>query len=198
MSKKVVAIVGSYRRGGSVDSIVDAVLEGAREKGAETRSVYLSERNIRYCTNCRRCADTPGPERGRCLQKDDLEDILTEIEAADAVVLGSPVNWGNATAVFRTFLERSSGCAFYPPGKFIPIARTKVQHRKAVLVASASTPGVLIPLLTGTSSALRTAARLLGAKTVGYLWMGLASRELHHPLSARNRERARRLGWKLA
>ena len=36
MSSKVVAIVGSYRKGGTVDTAVDAVLAGAREHGAET------------------------------------------------------------------------------------------------------------------------------------------------------------------
>ena len=46
MSRKVVAIVGSYRRGGTIDSAVDAVLVGAREKGVETCTIYLTEAHI--------------------------------------------------------------------------------------------------------------------------------------------------------
>jgi len=34
MSKKVVAIIGSYRKGGNIDRAVEAILAGAREKGA--------------------------------------------------------------------------------------------------------------------------------------------------------------------
>ena len=37
MITKVVAIVGSYRKGGTIDQAVEAVLEGARAKGAVTQ-----------------------------------------------------------------------------------------------------------------------------------------------------------------
>src|SRR5208337_1522860 len=107
------------------------------------------------CTNCRECMQKPGPERGKCTQQDDLEPILMEIEAADAVVLGSPVNCYNATAIFRRFMERLVGFAYWPWGKAAPAPRNKVQPRKAALVASSAAPGFLIPLLTGTARALR-------------------------------------------
>ena len=198
MSSKVVAIVGSYRKGGTIDSAVEAVLEGAREKGAETHTIYLTDQHLEFCTNCRTCAQAPGEERGKCTQKDDLEPILQEIEAADAVVLGSPVNFYNATAIFRRFLERLLGYAYWPWGQNAPRARSKRQPRKAVLVASSAMPGFLIPVATCTVKALSVAAKVLGARPVGKLWIGLASGEPNHPLSARNRRRARRLGWKLA
>jgi multimeric flavodoxin WrbA len=103
-----VAIIGSYRKSGAIDTAVEAVLEGAREKGAQTHTIYLRDQHIEFCTNCRQCTQKPGEERGKCAQRDDLETILNEIEAADAVVLGSPVNYYNATALFRRFLERLS------------------------------------------------------------------------------------------
>lgn len=198
MGKKVLAIVGSYRKGGTTDSAVEAVLEGAREKGAETRTIYLICQHLEYCTNCRECTQTPGPERGKCGQQDDLEPILQEIEAADALVLGSSVNHGNVTALFRTFMERLTGFAFWPWGQNAPSGRSKKQPRKAVLVASSAAPGFFIPLLTGASRALRVTAKILGAKTVGSLWIGFAAGEPHHALSNKVRERARRMGWKLA
>ena len=73
MSARVVAIVGSYRRGGATDSAVEAVLEGARVKGAETQTFRLTEQHIEFCRNCRACTQLPGAERGRCEQQDDLE-----------------------------------------------------------------------------------------------------------------------------
>ena len=121
-----------------------------------------------------------------------------EIEAADAVVLGSPVNYYNATAIFRRFMERMIGCAYWPWGKAAPAPRKKVFPRKAALVASSAAPGFLIPLVTGTARALRITAKMLGARTVGSLWIGLVAGEPHHELSARVREHARRIGWKLA
>jgi len=197
MGKKIVAIVGSYRRGGTTDTAVEAVLEGAREKGVETHTIYLTDQHIEFCKNCRLCAQEPGPERGKCAQQDDLEPILREIEAADAVVLGSSINFGSVTAVFRRFLERLIGYAYWPWGG-MPKPRKKLPTRRAVLVASSSMPGFLIPLLTGVASTLRLTAKMLGAKTVGTLWIGLAAMKPRHPLSAKNRERARRMGWRLA
>ncbi|HEV2485477.1 MAG TPA: flavodoxin family protein [Terracidiphilus sp.] len=198
MITKVVAIVGSYRKGGTIDSAVEAVLDGAREKGAETVTFYLTKKHIEFCTNCRQCMQAPGEERGKCAQQDDLEPMLKEIEAADALVLGSPVNCFNVTAIFRRFLERLVGYSYWPWGKPAPKLRNAKAGKKAVLVASSAAPGILIPYATGAAKALRLTAQMLGARTVGRMWIGLVGGEPHHELSARNRERARRLGWKLA
>jgi multimeric flavodoxin WrbA len=93
MSTRVVAIVGSYRTGGVTDRAVEAVLEGARLWGAQTRTFNLAEQHIEFCRNCRECTQQPGAERGLCKQQDDLEAMLKEIVAADALVLASPVNY---------------------------------------------------------------------------------------------------------
>lgn len=198
MSSKIVAIVGSYRKGGTVDSAVETVLESARAMGAQTQTFYLRDEHIEFCTNCRKCMQDSGEERGKCVQQDALETILTAIEAADGVVLGAPVNCYNVTAVFRRFMERLVGFAYWHWGEFAPKLRTKRQPRRAVLIASAAIPGFAIPLATGAPRALRTAAQLLGAKTVGKMWIGLAARRPEAALSARARDRAERLGAVLA
>ncbi len=173
MGKKVVAILGTYRKGGTLDAAVEAILEGARSKRATTSTIYLSEKHIEFCTNCRQCTQDPGPERGRCRQKDDLEAIVSEIEAADVLVLASPVNCGNATAIFRRFMERLIGCTYWPWGQPAPKARSHVRTLKAALVATSAMPGFLIPIATGTKTALRMTAKILGAKPVASLWIGL-------------------------
>jgi len=198
MITKVVAIIGSYRRGGTIDSAVEAILSGAREKGALTHTLHLTDQPLEFCKNCRQCTQTPGEERGKCCQEDDLEPLLAEIEAADAVVLGSPVNYGNVTAVFRTFMERLIGFTYWPWGQAAPKQRRKLTTRRAALVASSAMPGFLIPLATGAAKALRLTAKMLGAKSVGTLWIGLAAGEPQHPLSTRTLARARRIGFRLA
>jgi NAD(P)H-dependent FMN reductase len=197
MGRKVVAIVGSYRRGGTVDTAVQAVLEGARENGAETQTIYLTDAHIEFCTNCRRCTQAPGVQRGQCVQQDDLQEILEQIDAADAVVLGSPVNCYNLTAIFRRFMERLVGSAYWPWGQAAPKFRDPRTARKAVLVASSAAPGFCIPLFTGAARALRVTARMLGARTVGKLWIGLSAQQPQPVLPARTLERARRLGRRL-
>lgn len=199
MGKKIVAIVGSYRKGGTTDSAVEAILEGAREKGAETQTIYLVLQHLEFCNNCRRCTQEPGPERGKCPHQDDLESILEQTEAADSLVLASPVNHRNVTAVTRLFLERLTGNGYWPWGMPVPTYRRKRLSRKAALVSSCAMPaGFMIPLFTGTAWALRKMAQLLGARTVAHLWIGKAALRPHTPLSLKDLEKARKIGWKLA
>lgn len=198
MSKRIVAVVGSYRKGGATESAVEAVLEGASSRGAETRVFHLRDQHIEFCRNCRACTQKPGAERGRCEIEDDLEPMLREIESANAVVLASPVNYYNVTAIFRRFLERLLGNAYWPWGQHTPTLRTKAQPRKAILVATSAAPGFLIPLATGAPRALRLASAMLGAKPVGKLWIGLTAGKPDYALSERTRERAQRLGAMLA
>lgn len=198
MSTKIVAIIGSYRKGGTIDSAVEAVLAGARERGAQTSTYYLTEKHIEFCTNCRECMQAPGAQRGQCAQRDDLEPMLAEIDGADAVVLGSPVNCFNTTAIFRRFMERLGGSVYWPWGQNAPKTRPAKVSKKAVLIASSAAPGFLIPLMTGAARALRLTATMLCAKPVGHMWIGLVSHQPHQELSAGNRERARQLGLKLA
>jgi NAD(P)H-dependent FMN reductase len=198
MGARIVAIVGSYRKGGTVDTAVETLLAGAREKGAITQTIYLTEQHIEFCTNCRQCMQTPGEERGKCVQRDDLESVLSAVESSDAVVLASPVNCYNVTAIYRRFLERLVGYAYWPWGQNGPKGRTKLQPRKAVLIAASAMPGFLIPIATGAARALRLTADMMGARTVGKMWIGLAAVAPHNPLSKRTLQRARQLGWKLA
>jgi multimeric flavodoxin WrbA len=198
VAQKVVAIVGSYRKGGTIDSAVLAILGAAREMGAQTSILYLRDQHLEFCANCRQCTQAPGLQRGSCVQQDDLQSILTEIDTADAIVLGAPVNDWNVTAIFRQFMERLLGYYYWPWGQAAPRLRNKRLTRKAVLVSSASMPGCCIPLLTGAARALRVTAKTLGVKPVASLWIGLAAKQPSQPLSPHTLARARSIGLTLA
>jgi hypothetical protein len=78
-----------------------------------------------------------------------------------------------------------------------PQPRNTLPTRKAVLVASSAMPGFCIPLFTGAARALRVTARMLGAKPVGKLWIGLAAQKPQQALSSRTLAHARRIGLRL-
>jgi hypothetical protein len=196
MASRIVAIVGSYRPGGTVESAVDAILAGAAARGAEVSRILLADRPIAFCTNCRACTLRPGAVRGACVQEDGLAAILAEIETADALVLASPVNFYNVTALFRRFMERLVGFAYWPWEQPSPAIRNRELPRRAVLVSAAAMPGPFIPVATGAPRALKVTAKALGAKTMGTLWIGLAGGG--KGLSGRTRDKARRLGERLA
>ena len=117
MPSKVLAIVGSYRPQGTIDRAVDEILKAAESKGASIKKISLRDQQIEFCTNCRNCTQPPGEERGTCLLSDDMSVLLDEIESADAIVLGSPVNFGTVTARWKLSIERTICMAYWPWGK---------------------------------------------------------------------------------
>ena len=89
MSVKVLGIVGSYRKGGIIDTLVDEALLSAQRHGAETTKIYLIDKGIEFCTNCRTCTQEPGPQRGRCVHEDDMAALLEEYDRSHGLVLGA-------------------------------------------------------------------------------------------------------------
>ena len=195
---RVTAILGTYRKGGVIDTAVDEILASAKASGAEVAKIYLIDKHIEFCTNCRTCTQQPGPQRGQCPTADDTGGILDQIERSDALVLASPMNFWTVTAVMKRFIERAVCYAYWPWGALGPALRNKQKSKRAVLVISSAAPSLLGRLMTRIVGLLKTATGLLGAKTIGVLWIGLAAGEPNADIGQRARNKARRLGKKLA
>ena len=197
MPRRIVAVMGSYRRHGFVDTAVDAILDGVRTGGADTEKIALVDRHVEFCLNCRACTLQPGSARGTCVHHDDVPDILDEIERSDALVLAAPTNFFNLNALTRRFMERLVCYSHWPWNEHSPRMRIREKTKNAVIVTSAAMPGILIPLSTGSMRALRIMAGTLGARVVGSLKLGLSNAE-HARLSSRTLRKAEALGKMLA
>ena len=99
---KIIGINASPRKNANTQTLVEAVLDGAAGKGAETRMVNLRELNINGCLGCEGCKKHPG----KCVQKDDLTPLMKEMATYDAIVLGTPVYWYHVTAQFKMLIDR--------------------------------------------------------------------------------------------
>lgn len=195
---KITAIVGTYRQGGMVDQAVDEVLAAAREEGAETAKIHLLDKHIEFCRNCRACTQQEGPDRGPCPLADDMGALLDKIGESDAIVLASPMNFGTVTAVMKRFIERLVCFAYWKWGMMAPKMRNPEKRKRAVVVAASAAPAIIARLSSKMIGLLENAAGLLGAKTIGVLFIGMAARQKQQELGARTRQKARRLGKKLA
>jgi multimeric flavodoxin WrbA len=102
--RRALGIVGSPRRGGNTEVLVDEVLAGAQEAGASIDKVILSELRISPCKACDSCRKT-----GVCVQKDDMHQVLALMEQSQVWVLGTPVYWWGPSAQFKAFLDRWYG-----------------------------------------------------------------------------------------
>ena len=187
MSKKLVVIVGSYRREGIIHQAVDQALRqvGESAQEVEIERIDLLDRQVEFCTNCRTCTQFPGEKPGDCVLQDDMEGIISAFESADYLILGAPVNFFNATALFRRFMERLICYSFWPWGKMSPRRRKKQRDKKAILISSSAMPGLLQPFFTGAPRALKVTANLLGARSVATLHLGgIAMQQKERPSPA--------------
>jgi len=194
---KVIGIVGSYRKGGVVDTAVSKVLSSAADNGAEIEKIYLVDKHIRFCTNCRECTQTPGAERGKCILDDDMEALLQQVDAAHSLVIGSPVNFNNVTAITRTFMERCVGYVYWPWGLGKPGIRKPGMGRKVVLVSASSAPSRFGMTFRGTLGALKYLANVLGAHPIGQLLIDEVNQETM-AMPDKMAKKAARLGRELA
>ena len=99
---KIIGINASPRKRANTQTLVESILNGAAERGAETRLVNLRELKINGCLGCEGCKK----HLGKCVQKDDLTILLQDMTTYDAIVMGTPVYWYHVTAQFKILVDR--------------------------------------------------------------------------------------------
>lgn len=103
---KLLAVNGSPRKKWNTAQLLEQVVAGAREKGAEAELVHLRDYHYTGCISCFECKRIGGPSYGRCVLKDELRPILDKAHEADVLVLGTPFYICTETAFMRAFEER--------------------------------------------------------------------------------------------
>lgn len=99
---KVLGIVSSSRKGGNTETLVSEVLGSAQEAGAEIELLLLRDKSIQPCDGCRTCH-----KMGACHIRDDMQEIYPKLEAADAIVLGTPVYFWTVSGQCKTLIDRT-------------------------------------------------------------------------------------------
>jgi len=99
---KILGICASPRGSKSTTlRLVESLLGGAREAGAEIELVDVCELEIKFCNACQACFKT-----GECVHKDDFQALYDKILAADGLVWGSPNYFHTVTAQMKTLIDR--------------------------------------------------------------------------------------------
>jgi multimeric flavodoxin WrbA len=120
---KVMAFNGSPRKTWNTATLLEKTLEGAISQGADTELFHLYDLNYRGCVSCFACKMKNGKSYGRCAVKDDLTRVLKKVEEADSIILGSPIYFGTATGMMKSFMERllfPYSTYTNPPGSLFP------------------------------------------------------------------------------
>jgi multimeric flavodoxin WrbA len=98
---KILGFNASPRKEGNTAWVIDKILEGAEEQGAETCAWHFSDFDLKPCQGCLGCVRSD-----KCVITDDMHKIYAALKEADALVLGSPVYMGQMTAQAKIFIDR--------------------------------------------------------------------------------------------
>ena len=103
---KTIAINSSPRKGWNTAMILKEALKGAASTGAETEYIHLNDFTFKGCQSCFACKTRGGKSYGKCGYTDGLTPILNKIEGSDALILGSPIYFGEVPGMMRNLVER--------------------------------------------------------------------------------------------
>lgn len=98
----VLGIVGSPRKGGNTEFIVENALKSAREAGAETEILLLSENHVEPCKACGACGET-----GECVIRDDFMHVFNRMTEADGIIMASPSYFESMTPQMKALIDRA-------------------------------------------------------------------------------------------
>ena len=136
MSIKVLGIYGSPRKGGNTDLLLDRILEGSREAGAEVESLYVRRLKLNGCLECGSCDDT-----GECAIRDDMDTVYPLLQEADIIFLASPNFFYNVTAQVKLLIDRSQAMWSKRLLEKTPEQRRSYDSGKGYLICIGATKG---------------------------------------------------------
>ena len=122
MSKKVLIISSSPRKGGNSETLAAAFAKGAQEAGHQVETVFLREKQVGFCKGCFACL-----KLGRCVIQDDAVEIAAKMHDADVLVFATPVYYYCVSGQLKTMLDRAN-----------PLFDTDYACTKAYLLAAAA------------------------------------------------------------
>lgn len=107
---KTIILNGSPRKNRSTAELLHSAADGARSVGAEVEYIDLYDLNFTGCRSCLACK-RKGAEKCKCYWKDELSPLIDRIFASDALIIGTPIYFGNITARVFELMERLCFCA---------------------------------------------------------------------------------------
>ena len=122
MSKKILVISTSPRKGGNSDLLANEFVRGAQDAGNSVEKISLYDKTIGFCRGCLTCQKTL-----RCIIHDDADAIAQNMMAADVIAFATPIYYYGMCGQMKTMLDRSN-----------PLYSSNYQFRDIYLLAAAA------------------------------------------------------------
>jgi multimeric flavodoxin WrbA len=107
---KILGLCCSPRKGGNTELVLEEVLKGAREEGAETELYHVSGKNIKPCDGCEACRET-----GKCHIKDDMQELYVKLLESKGIIFGIPSYYYSMSGQAKIIIDRTNALGL--PGK---------------------------------------------------------------------------------
>ncbi len=98
---KILLINGSPHANGCTAAALAQMAQVFEAQGMETEQMHIGMQSVRGCIACGGCR-----ERGKCVFDDCVNEAAPKLEAADGLVVGSPVYYGSPNGTLLSFLDR--------------------------------------------------------------------------------------------
>lgn len=103
MSKHVLMISSSPRKGGNSETLAASFAKGAEEAGHKVETIFLREKTYGFCKGCLACL-----KLGHCVIDDDAVEIVAKMHDADVLVFATPVYYYSVSGQLKTMLDRAN------------------------------------------------------------------------------------------
>lgn len=119
----VMTILGSYRRNGNTAHILELVEVALTAHGAVIDRLNLGEAWLHACRGCRICFDDG---EAHCPCRDDQQNIYARMQAADLLIVATPVYVNDVSGHIKTWLDRFAFVCHRPAfaGKYVYLLAT--------------------------------------------------------------------------
>ena len=98
---KVLLLNGSPHANGCTAAALKEMISVFEAEGVETELVHVGNKDIRGCIACRTCM-----KNGKCVFDDLVNEVAPRFEAADGLVIGSPVYYASPNGTILSFVDR--------------------------------------------------------------------------------------------
>jgi len=102
LKTRILGISGSPRTPGNTSTLIETALKSARNEEALVEFVDLAELDINECEHCSECYKI-----GKCIQKDDLNQVAERMKIADGIIFGSPNHHGTIATALKNLMDRT-------------------------------------------------------------------------------------------
>lgn len=103
MSKNILILSSSPRKGGNSETLAASFAKGAAEAGHKVETIYLREKNYGFCKGCLACL-----KLGHCVIGDDAVEIAARMHDADVLVFATPVYYYSVSGQLKTMMDRAN------------------------------------------------------------------------------------------